>query len=153
MAIREKVTTILFSVFGEKINVHDKMSLSTCRLPSGRGYDVIEIDNLRCRTEIGISQHEIGKKQEVVISLRLGCDVRKAGKSGDVSNSVNYTGVCQNIISYVESTSFDLVEKLATDVARICTALYKAPCIQVRVRKPQALRFADPVGVLIERTP
>ncbi|XP_019639203.1 PREDICTED: folic acid synthesis protein FOL1-like isoform X2 [Branchiostoma belcheri] len=120
---------------------------------SGRGYDVIEIDHLRCRTEIGFSKHEIGKKQEVVISIRLGCDMSKAGKSDDVSDSVNYRAVSKDVINYVESTSFNLVEKLATDVARICIALHKVPWVQVRVHKPQALRFSDSVGVLIERTP
>eukprot|EP00058_Branchiostoma_floridae_P014232 XP_002599720.1 hypothetical protein BRAFLDRAFT_106706 [Branchiostoma floridae] len=122
------------------------------RLLSGRGYDVIEIDNLECRTEIGFSQHEIGKKQKVVISMRLGCDVSQAGKSDDVNDSVNYRNVSKDVINYVESTSFNLVEKLATDVARICIALHKVPWIQVRVHKPHALRFSDSVGVLIERT-
>ncbi|XP_066285913.1 folic acid synthesis protein FOL1-like [Branchiostoma lanceolatum] len=129
------------------------MSRSTCKSPSGRGYDVIEIDNLRLRTEIGFSQHEIGKKQEVVISMRLGCDVSKAGKSDDVSDSVNYRDVAKDVINYVESASFILVEKLATDVARICIAVHKVPWVQVRAHKPQALRFSDSVGVLIERTP
>ncbi|XP_035686027.1 uncharacterized protein LOC118422509 [Branchiostoma floridae] len=122
------------------------MSLSTCKLPTGRVYDVIEIDNLRCRTEIG-------KKQEVVISMRLGCDIRKAGKSDDVADSVNDRDVSTDVITYVESNSFNLVEKLATDVARICIAIHKVPWVQVRVHRPQALRFSDSVGVLIERTP
>ncbi|XP_066304710.1 folic acid synthesis protein FOL1-like isoform X2 [Branchiostoma lanceolatum] len=129
------------------------MSQGTCKLSSGGHCDVIEIDNLRCRTEIGISQHEIGTKQEVVISIRLGCDVRKAGKSDDIIDSVNYGDVSKDVIGYVESTSFNLVEKLATDVARICITLYKVQWVQVRVHKPQALRFADSVGVKIERTP
>ncbi|CAH1246420.1 Hypp7722 [Branchiostoma lanceolatum] len=129
------------------------MSRGTCKLSSGGNCDVIEIDNLRCRTEIGISQHEIGTKQEVVISIRLGCDVQKAGKSDDIIDSVNYGDVSKDVIGYVESTSFNLVEKLATDVARICITLYKVQWVQVRVHKPQALRFADSVGVKIERTP
>ncbi|XP_035670810.1 folic acid synthesis protein FOL1-like [Branchiostoma floridae] len=126
--------------------------MSRGKFPRGGGSDVIEIDNLRCRTEIGISQHEIGKKQEVVISIRLGCDVGKAGKSDDVRDSVNYSDVSKDVINYAESTSFNLVEKLATDVARICIALYKVPWVQVRVHKPKAVRFSDSVGVLIERT-
>ncbi|XP_078695080.1 folic acid synthesis protein FOL1-like [Branchiostoma floridae x Branchiostoma belcheri] len=129
------------------------MSNNTCKLPSGGGYDVIRIDDLRCRTVIGFRQHEIGTKQDVVISLRLGCDVRKAGKSDDVSDSVNYSDVWKDVINYVESTSFNLVEKLATDVARICISLYKVPWVQIRVHKPLAAHFCNSVGVEIERTP
>ncbi|XP_078658688.1 folic acid synthesis protein FOL1-like [Branchiostoma floridae x Branchiostoma belcheri] len=129
------------------------MSRGTCKLPSGGGYDVIRIDDLCCRTEAGFLQDEIGRKQEVIISLRLGCDARKAGKSDDVRDSVNYSDVSKDVINYVESTSFNLVEKIATDVARICIALYKVPWVQVRVHKPLVARFCNSVGVQIERTP
>ncbi|XP_019616124.1 PREDICTED: folic acid synthesis protein FOL1-like [Branchiostoma belcheri] len=91
--------------------------------------------------------------RDVVISLRLGCDVRMAGKSDDVSDSVNYSDVWKDVINYVESTCFNLVEKLSTDVARICIALYKVPWVQVRVHKPLAAHFCNSVGVEIKRTP
>jgi len=43
--------------------------------------DIIEIDNLRLRCVIGFSEHERKDKQDVVISLRLKTDMRRAGKT------------------------------------------------------------------------
>ncbi|HLV36409.1 MAG TPA: dihydroneopterin aldolase, partial [Spirillospora sp.] len=57
------------------------------------------------------------------------------------------------IIQHVESSEYLLVEKLATAIARICVVDHGAPYVQVRVHKPGALRFADSVGVVIERRP
>ena len=89
------------------------------------GLDIIDILRLSIRTEIGISSHEIGKKQDVLIDLRLGCNMRKVGKTDDVKDTLNYRDVSKSIINYAESTSFNMIEKLATDIARICITIHK----------------------------
>jgi FolB domain-containing protein len=53
---------------------------------------------------------------------------------------------------FVESSSFFLVEKLATEVARLCLRDPKVERVDVRVEKPGALRFARTVAVEISRT-
>jgi len=55
------------------------------------------------------------------------------------------------VIEYVESSSHYLVESLATALARLCVVEHGAARVRVRVEKPGALRFADSVGVEIER--
>lgn len=115
--------------------------------------DIIEIDNLRLRCLIGFSPHERNDKQDVVITLRIGTDMRLAGKSDNPDDAFNYRTLTKAIIAHVESSSYDLVEALATAIARICVVDYRAAWAQVRVHKPGALRFADSVGVVIERTP
>lgn len=114
--------------------------------------DIIEIDNLRLRCEIGFSQHEIGVKQDVVLTLRLGTDMRKAGDSDNPDDALNYRTISKAIIAHVENSHYKLVEALAASVARICVVDHDAHWVQVRVHKPGALRFADSVGVVIERT-
>ncbi|MCU0474897.1 MAG: dihydroneopterin aldolase [Anaerolineae bacterium] len=52
--------------------------------------DIIEIDNLRLRCEIGFSAHEIGVKQDVVLTLRIGADMRRAGQTDDPNDAFNY---------------------------------------------------------------
>jgi len=115
--------------------------------------DIIEIDNLRLRCVIGFSEHERKDKQDVVISLRLKTDMRRAGETDRPEDTFNYRTVTKSIIRHVEASSYLLVEKLATEIARICVVEHQAHWVQVRVHKPGALRFADSVGVLIERTP
>lgn len=115
--------------------------------------DVIEIDNLRLRCIIGFSPHERKDKQDVIISLRLQADMRRAGETDNPEDAFNYRTVTKAIIGHVEQSSYYLVEKLAAEIARICVQEHHAHWVQVRVHKPGALRFADSVGVVIERTP
>jgi FolB domain-containing protein len=115
--------------------------------------DIIEIDNLRLRCVIGFSPHERKDKQDVVISLRIGTDMHKAGETDNPEDTLNYRTVTKAIIQMVEASEYFLVEKLAAEIARICVVEYQAPYVQVRVHKPGALRFSDSVGVVIERGP
>ena len=114
--------------------------------------DIIEIDNLRLRCVIGFSPHERKDKQDVVISLRIRTDMKHAGETDDPDDTFNYRTVTKAIIAHVEASTYNLVEKLASEIARIAVVDCGAPWIQVRVHKPGALRFADSVGVVIERT-
>ncbi|XP_013401459.1 uncharacterized protein LOC106167273 [Lingula anatina] len=114
--------------------------------------DLIEIKNLRPRMQIGISPHELGKKQEVVINLTLGVDIRRAAETDDIKDTLNYKSVTKKILEYAESTDIYLVEKLAEDIAKICIVCFRVPWVQVAVEKPHALRFCDSVGVKIRRT-
>lgn len=113
--------------------------------------DIIEIDNLRLRCVIGFSPHERKDRQDVVISLRIGAEMRRAGESDNPDDAFNYRTVTKAIIQQVEQSDYQLVEKLAAEIAKICVVDYAAPYVQVRVHKPGALRFADSVGVVIER--
>jgi len=114
--------------------------------------DIIEIDNLRLRCIIGFSPHERQDRQDVVISLRIGADMRRAGETDNPDDAFNYRTVTKAIIQHVEASEYYLVEKLATAIARIVVE-HGAQYVQVRVHKPGALRFSDSVGVVIERTP
>jgi FolB domain-containing protein len=114
--------------------------------------DIIEIDNLRLRCIIGFSPHERGDRQDVIISLRIGTDMRRAGQTDNPDDAFNYRTVTKSIIGHVEASSYYLVEALAAAIARICVVEHDAPWVQVRVHKPGALRFSDSVGVVIERT-
>jgi dihydroneopterin aldolase len=53
----------------------------------------------------------------------------------------------------VEGSADFLVEKLVNDIARIILTEFAAERVIVRVEKPGALRFAQSVGIEIERTP
>lgn len=114
--------------------------------------DIIEIDNLRLRCIIGFSPHERMDKQDVVISLRIRTDLRRAGASDNPDDAFNYRTVTKALIGHVEASDYYLVEALATAIARLCVVDHGAEWVQVRVHKPGALRFADSVGVVIERT-
>lgn len=118
---------------------------------SERG-DCIVVRDLRLRGIVGINDWEREKEQEIVVQLTLYRDLRAAGVSDDIADTVNYRTLTKDVIAYVESSSHFLVEALATAIARICCLDHGVERAVVRVEKPGALRFADSVGVEIERT-
>lgn len=117
----------------------------------GFAMDFIEIDCLRLRTTIGFSAHELDAPQDIVVSLRLGVEDRLAGETDEPANAFNYRTVAKGVIALVEGARFNLVEKLAEEIARLATVEYGAPYIEVAVHKPGALRQADSAGIRIVR--
>ncbi len=113
--------------------------------------DQILIKNLLVRGVIGISDRERAQRQDILINLILFADVRKGGESDDIEHCVNYRTVAKKIIAYVERSARYTVEALATDIARICLEEPGVERVRVRVEKPGAVRFAESVGVEIER--
>jgi FolB domain-containing protein len=115
--------------------------------------DRIIISDLLLRGSIGFQEWELEKKQDILINLVLYTDVRRAGETDRVEDTLDYKAITKAIIAYVEESGrhHDLVESLAAAIARICIE-GGAQRVVVRVEKPGALRFARSVGVEIERS-
>ena len=114
--------------------------------------DQVIIRDLSARGIIGINDWEREKRQDVLINLTLFTDMHAAGQSDDAADVLNYRTIAKAVIAYVESSQHYLVEALATEIARICVVDHSAERVIVQVEKPGALRFAESVGVEIERT-
>ncbi|MBW8011180.1 MAG: dihydroneopterin aldolase [Chloroflexi bacterium] len=114
--------------------------------------DRVLISDLLVRGIIGINDWERKNKQDILINIVIFTDLRKAGESDDITDSVNYRTISKKVISHTEQTSRFTVEALANDIAKICLGEPGAEKVNVRVEKPGAVRFAKSVGVEIERT-
>jgi D-erythro-7,8-dihydroneopterin triphosphate epimerase len=115
--------------------------------------DQILIKDLRARCILGINDDERREKQDVVINLMLGTDLRRAGKSDRIDDAVDYRSLKKRILALVEDSTYYLVEALAERIAEVCLDHHPAIAqAQVTVEKPSALRFARSVGVEITRT-
>lgn len=115
--------------------------------------DKIIIKDLSLRAVIGIEEWERREKQDVLIDLTIFTNIEDAGRLDEVNATINYRTLTKAIIQHVEASHYQLVEALATAVARICVVDFKVLKVIVRVEKPGALRFARSVGVEIERGP
>jgi D-erythro-7,8-dihydroneopterin triphosphate epimerase len=114
--------------------------------------DEIRIEDLLLRTIIGINGDERRERQDVLVSLVLFVDTRAAGRTDDIAAApVNYRTVTKQVIAAVEGSSFQLLERLAAEIAAVCLAEPRVERVRVSVVKPGALRFARTVGVVIER--
>jgi FolB domain-containing protein len=113
--------------------------------------DKILISDLLVRGIIGLNEWERKKRQDILVNVEIRTDIRAAGESDDVEGTINYRTIAKSVIELVESSSFFLVEALATEIARIVLQEPAAESVIVRVEKPGAVRFARSVGVQIER--
>lgn len=114
--------------------------------------DKIIIRNLLLRGIIGINPEERVKQQDILINMVIFADVRQAAASDAIEDAVDYKSITKRVIKHVEASSDFLVEKLVTDLARLVITEFGVDRVQVRVEKPGALRFAESVGIEIERT-
>jgi len=115
--------------------------------------DRIVIEGLLVRGIVGINPEERANRQDVLVDVTMWADTRPAAASDDIDDAVNYRTVAKAIISHVETGEPMLVERLAEEIAGICFATdARVEAVEVEVRKPGALRFAESVGVIIQRS-
>ena len=114
--------------------------------------DEILIRGLLLRAIIGINDDERDNKQDVRITLTLTADTRRAAASERIEDAVNYRTITKEIIDFVENSEYLLLERLTSEVARLCLKFEGVEKVRVTVEKPTALRYAESVGITIERT-
>lgn len=113
--------------------------------------DRILIKDLLLRGIVGIKPDERVNAQDILINLALVADLRPAGASDRIEDSVNYRTITKEIIVLVEASEYRTVEKLAEEIARLALSHTGVTEVEVTVEKPGALRFARSVGVTIVR--
>jgi D-erythro-7,8-dihydroneopterin triphosphate epimerase len=114
--------------------------------------DRIFIRDLALRCIIGIYPEERREKQDIVINVAMECDLRKAGRSDDLNDTVDYKAIKKAILKLVETSQFQLIESLAENIADLALADEKIQQVSVTIDKPGALRFAKSSAVEITRS-
>lgn len=113
--------------------------------------DIVYIRDLKVDTVIGIFDWERAIRQTVSLDLEMATDIRAAAASDHIDDALDYKAVGKRLISFISESEFQLVEKLAEQVADIVLTEFNVPWLKLRLSKPGALRGAKDVGVLIER--
>lgn len=114
--------------------------------------DRIVVEGLRADTVIGLYTWERMVRQELRIDLTLHCDLREAGASDQVTDTVDYKTLTNDVRERVESSRYLLIETLASDIAEHCLRDERVSRVEVRVNKTGALRHADNVAVVVHRS-
>jgi dihydroneopterin aldolase len=114
--------------------------------------DTVFVHGLEVYCIIGLQPWERQVMQKVRIDLTLETECRPAGAADDASLALDYRAVSKRVLQLVEGSSFQLVEALAERIAAAILAEFpRAASLRVRLAKPGAVRFAEAVGVEIER--
>ncbi len=113
--------------------------------------DLIVIRDLALRCIIGVGEEERREKQDVIVSLWLSTDLRRAAASDRLEDAMDYSALKRRLVGVVEGSRFFLLEALADAIARTALEHPAVERVRVRVGKPGALRFARTVEVQITR--
>jgi len=113
--------------------------------------DRIFIRDLTIRCIIGVEEQERRERQEVIAQIELQVDLRRAGRTDVLADSVDYSALKRQVLDAAENSQYRLIEALAQRIADECLKHQRVECVRVIVEKPGILRFARTVGVEIVR--
>ncbi len=115
--------------------------------------DRIMIKELLVRCVLGVDDEERREMQDVLVSVTLHADLRKAGQSDRLEDAIDYRSIKKQILGTAEGSRYRLVEALAERVAALCLGHPGVRRVDVLVEKPGSLRFARSAAVEITREP
>lgn len=113
--------------------------------------DIVYIRDLKIDAQIGIYDWEKAIKQQIRIDLEMAWDNTIPAASDDIADALNYKETAQKVTELVQSQHFDLVERLAEDIATMLMREMKVPWLRLTLGKPGAVKSSSEVGVRIER--
>ncbi len=114
--------------------------------------DKVIIKNLLARGIIGVHDWERNRPQNILINITMFTDTSRAAQTDELKDCINYSTMSKRLLAHAESVNRLTVEALANDLARICLEEEAVQKVIVSVEKPGAVRFAESVGVEVERT-
>jgi dihydroneopterin aldolase len=101
----------------------------------GRGRDRLALADIVCMTRIGVTEEERRAPQRLAVDLELFADLEKAGRSGDLRDTIDYRAVCEAVRGHLESGTFHLVEAAARGVLDLVLRRFPVERAAVSVRK------------------
>jgi dihydroneopterin aldolase len=106
--------------------------------------DRIVLTNMRFDGRHGVHEWEQQQAQPFEVDIELALDLRPAGNSDDLEQTIDYGRVYDIARRIVATESYRLLEALAEAISREVLAAHPADEVTVRIRKP-AVRLGGPL--------
>jgi dihydroneopterin aldolase len=113
-------------------------------MPDVSSADRILISGLRAVGRHGVLAQEQASAQPFEVDLELAVDLRAAGTTDELANTVDYGAISETVAAIVANESYALLERLATRIADACREDERVQLVTVTVKK---LRPPIPVDV------
>lgn len=108
--------------------------------------DQIKITNLKVFAHHGVFLEETRDGQDFFVNAELFLDCRKAGKSDDLEDSINYGEVCHFITKYLQENTFLLIEAAVEHLTEsMLLSMPGLEKVKIELCKPNA-----PIGLPFE---
>ena len=101
--------------------------------------DKIIIKEAKFSCNIGVTEKERGKKQEIFIDAEIFFYTKKPGKTDKIGDTLNYSEIYDLIKKTTEDKEYKLIEAMAENIAEEILGNFSANAVLVRVKKPSAL--------------
>jgi FolB domain-containing protein len=112
--------------------------------------DVIHIHDLEVFYRVGVPDEERAQPQRLLLDIQLHLDFRPAAATDDLTKTIYYFAVTQQLLKFGEGRQWKLIEKLAEDIATTLLSTYGPARIRLEIKK-----FIIPetkyISVIIER--
>lgn len=103
-----------------------------------RGLDRVELVGLRATGRHGVLAHETALGQTFVVDLTLHLDTSAAAASDDLTATVDYGSMAEQVVAVVAGEPVQLIETLARRIADVALRPERVQAVDVRVHKPHA---------------
>ena len=102
--------------------------------------DQIHIRQLKLSVVIGVSPRERQAPQAVIVDLALHTDLQVAGRSDQLTDTLDYAALVARVRKAVAKSRCQLLEALAEHIADLCLrGEPRIAAVDVTVAKPRAL--------------
>ena len=87
--------------------------------------DKFVIKDLQIETIVGIYDWEKEVKQVISLDIEIDYDIKKASRTDNLKDTLNYKKISKRVISLVEKSRTNLIERLAEKVANTIIKEFK----------------------------
>lgn len=116
--------------------------------------DLLAVRGIEVHAHHGVLDFERRDGQTFLIDLLLRLDTRAAAAGDDLSRTVDYGVLVEEVVAAVQKDPVDLIETLAQRIADVCLGHELVETVDVTVHKPHAPIAAtfDDVALTINRS-
>jgi FolB domain-containing protein len=97
--------------------------------------DTIHIHDLEVFYRVGVPDEERAQPQRLLLDIQLHLDFRPAAATDDLTKTINYFAVTQQLLKFGEGREWKLIEKLAEDIAHSMLSIHRPQRVRVEVKK------------------
>lgn len=113
--------------------------------------DKIFIKGLVLYTLIGVYDFERDAKQRIIVDLEIDANLKAAGVSDDVADTLDYGAIAERLSQIADSASYKLLEALGEEMVDTIMREFAPSAISLRINKPDILDNCEAVGIVLNR--
>ena len=113
--------------------------------------DKVFIKGLVLHSLIGVYDFERNAKQRVIIDVEIEANLKPAGLSDQVTDTLDYGVITERLTQIADTASYQLLEALGEEMVEMILQEFNANAVSLTINKPDILEGVDAVGIVLNR--